>query len=60
MTTITLWLLITVGSSHSQAMVIERFETFEDCEATRAQLLNPSGFIGTPTLSKCIKAKVVK
>lgn len=60
MTTITLWLLITVGSTHSQALVIERFETSEDCEAVRTQLLLPVGFIGTPTLSKCIKAKVVK
>lgn len=60
MTTITLWLLITVGSTHSQALVIERFETSEDCESVRAQLLIPSGFFGTPTLSKCIKAKVVK
>lgn len=60
MTTITLWLLITVGSTHSQALIIERFETWEDCEATRLQLPIPTGFIGTPTLSKCVKAKVVK
>ena len=61
MTTITLWLLVTVGHSNTQAMVIERFATHQDCEEVRISLPIPTGYIGTPpNLSKCIQAKVVK
>ena len=60
MTTITLWLLVTVGGSNTQALVLERFATSQDCETVRVSLPIPTGFLGTPNLSKCVEAKVVK
>ncbi|MBT2326104.1 hypothetical protein J7E62_27625 [Variovorax paradoxus] len=38
MTTITLWLLISVAGSNRPATVIERFHTAQQCEQARANL----------------------
>jgi hypothetical protein len=56
MTTVTLWLLITVGYQTGHLSVLERFTTAEEC--ARVQAVIRSTF-DRPGL-RCIQATVVK
>lgn len=58
MTTITLWLLVSVGGyGRDQYVVIDRFPTATDCEHVRASL--PTVDV-TKAHARCIEAKVVR
>lgn len=58
MTTITLWLLITVGGyGRDQYVVIDRFPSAADCEHVRASLPLVDA---TKPHARCIEAKVVR
>lgn len=61
MTTIIVWLLVSVGHNWSHAIptnVVERFPTAEDCEAT-AVAIRDARELGKPIL-RCVQARVVK
>lgn len=61
MTTVTLWLLISIGGARTQPLLIERFNSAQDCEAVRAQLPLPAGlYVDAKDQSKCVLARVAR
>lgn len=63
MTTITLWLLVSIGTTryghpNTPTMVVERFATAQECERVR-NWMAPGKHTGEPALG-CIEAKVVR
>lgn len=59
MTTITIWLLISVGSyAHHGTRVVERFASGEECQRVLLLIRDPSSF-GKPSLA-CIQATVLR
>ncbi len=59
MTTITLWLLVSIGSAATSPTVpIERFASRQDCVDAMAQIVSATERYRAPMA--CIQAKVVK
>lgn len=57
MTTVTLWILLTVAGSHRPAAVIERFNSEQQCEAARVQLDAFTPFLRT---AACLRVEAAR
>lgn len=60
METLVVWLLITVGGTHTQPVVLEKFASRVDCEEVRKELPTQLGVFPSDKLAVCTKARILK
>ena len=60
METVVVWLLITVGGTHTQPAVLEKFASKVDCEEVRKELPTQLGVFPSEKLAVCTKARILK